>query len=209
LIPITDIGSPPTGNNPDPDTSLGLVNYSYQIGRYPVTNFEYSEFLNSTATTGYNGNVNQAAGASLWVYDPLMSGCYGGIDRVGSGTLSVPFSYSVQTNMSLKPVRFVNRKMGARYTNWLHNNKQNGWNYQQSGVYSFTANTNDFAVSGWIRSACALYFIPDENEWYKSAYYAGTNSNNTTSNYWTYATQSNALPGWVTATDTGAGIIPN
>ena len=209
LIPITDIGSPPTGNNPDQDTSFGSVNYSYQIGRYPTTNYEYSEFLNNTATTGYNGNVNQSASAGLWVYSPLMSGCYGGIDRVGSGTLSVPFSYSVQTNMSLKPVRFIDRKMAARYTNWLHNNKQSGWKYQQSGVYSFTANTNDFAASGWIRSSCALYFIPDENEWYKSAYYAGTNSNNTTSNYWTYATQSNALPGWVTATDTGAGIIPN
>lgn len=211
IIPITDIGSPPTGNISDPDTGYGSVNYSYQIGIYPVNNGEYTQFLNSIATTGYNGNANQSSSAVEFVYHPYMSGCYGGIDRSGSGTLASPYVFTTQTNMLYKPVRFINRKMACRYINWLHNNKQNGWQYQQSGVYKFIANSNlfDSSVSGHLRSDCALYFIPNENEWYKAAYYAGTNSNNTTANYWTYATQSNSLPGWVTATSTGHGIIPN
>jgi hypothetical protein len=210
MMIITDIGSPPTGNNADIDTGYGSVNYSYEIGVYPVNNAEYTQFLNSVATTGYDGNNTNSLMASSFLYHSYMSGCYGGIDRAGSGTIANPFIYTEQTNMSYKPVRFINRKMACRYTNWLHNNKQSGWQYQQSGVYRFTANSNTFdnSSSGWLRSNCALYFIPDENEWYKAAYYAGTNSNNTTAHYWTYATQSNALPGSVTATDTGHGIIP-
>jgi formylglycine-generating enzyme required for sulfatase activity len=211
MIPITDIGSPPTGNHSDSDTGYGSVNYSYQIGIYPVNNGEYTQFLNSTATTGYNGNANQSSQVIPFVYHPYMSGCYGGIDRSGSGTLASPYVFTTQNNMLYKPVRFINRKMACRYINWLHNNKQSGWKYQQSGVYQFDNNSSSFntSISGYLRSDCALYFIPDENEWYKAAYYAGTNSNNTSSNYWTYATQSNALPGWVTATSTGHGIIPN
>jgi len=211
MIPITDIGSPPTGNNSDPDTGYGSVNYSYQIGIYPVNNSEYTQFLNSTATTGIDGQSNTSPTVVEWVYHPYMSGCYGGINRSGSGTIANPYVFTEQTNMLYKPVRFINRKMACRYINWLHNNKQNGWKYQQSGVYQFDNNGSSFdsSVSGWLRSNCALYFIPDENEWYKAAYYAGTNSNNTTANYWTYATQSNSLPGWVTATSTGHGIILN
>jgi len=211
MIPITDIGSPPLGNNYDPDTGYGSVNYNYQIGVYPVTNFEYTQFLNSTATTGYNGDSNNLS--SLWLYNPYMSGCYGGIDRTGSGTLASPYVYTTQTNMLYKPVRFVNRRMACRYINWLHNNKQSGWQYQISGAYVLNNNSDGFSTFGttigWVRSSCARYFLPNEDEWYKAAYYAGTNSNNITSNYWTYATQSNVLPGWVTATDSGHGIIPN
>ena len=41
------------------------------------------------------------------------------------------------------------------------------------------------------RNAGAKYFIPSEDEWYKSAYYKGGGTN---AGYWTYATQSNTVP---------------
>jgi hypothetical protein len=96
--------------------------------------------------------------------------------------------------------------MAFRYSNWLHNNKQNGWRSSESGSYNFFTTTNN--VSG-TRSSCAKYFIPNENEWYKAAYYDGDNTNNTSAEYWTYATQTNTLPGSVFASSVGNGLIPS
>jgi len=42
------VGSP--GNAAD-DTGYGAVAHSHQIGKYPVTNAQYAEFLNAVAAT--------------------------------------------------------------------------------------------------------------------------------------------------------------
>jgi len=43
-----------------------------------------------------------------------------------------------------------------------------------------------------VRSTDAKWFIPNENEWYKAAYYKGGSIN---AGYWDYPTQSNSAPG--------------
>lgn len=201
---VSDIGSPPTGNIADKDTGYGSVNYAYNIAEYAVTNQQYCEFLNSTSTTGTNGVLGHPS--SGWIYNPLMSGCFGGIDRTGSGNILSPFIYTTQQVMENKPVRHVNKLMAFRYSNWLHNNKQNGWGSSESGSYNFYTLTNNLSGT---RSTCAKYFVPNENEWYKAAYYDGDNTNNTSAEYWTYATQTNTLPGSVFASSVGNGLIPS
>jgi formylglycine-generating enzyme required for sulfatase activity len=201
---VSDVGSPPTGNIADKDTGYGSVNYAFNIAEYPVTNQQYCEFLNSTSTTGINGVLGNAS--SGWIYNPLMSGCFGGIDRTGGGTILNPFVYTTQQVMENKPIRHVNKSMAFRYCNWLHNNKQSGWGSSESGSYNFYTLTNNLSGT---RSSCSKYFIPNENEWYKAAYYDGDNTNNTSAEYWTYATQTNTLPGSVFASSVGNGLIPS
>jgi formylglycine-generating enzyme required for sulfatase activity len=69
----------------------------------------------------------------------------------------------------------------------------------ETGAYTLNNATSGNAVA---MNAGALFFIPSENQWYKAAYYRGGGTN---AGYWPYATQSNSLPGAVTANSTGDG----
>jgi sulfatase modifying factor 1 len=169
----------------------GSVGYVYHIAQYPVTNCEYTEFLNAVASTDtYN------------LYNTLMdSNARGGITRSGS---SGSFTYSVKTNMGNKPVVFVNWFDCARYCNWLHNNKLIGpqdSSTTEDGAYTLSGATTGNAVPS---NSDAKYHLPTENEWYKAAYYKGGGTN---AGYWVYATQSNTAPTPVTASSTGDGLL--
>jgi formylglycine-generating enzyme required for sulfatase activity len=193
MVHVADIGSLPSGNKPD-SNGFGSVPYTFKMSKYPVTNDDYVSFLNNVASTGIT--LTQ----SNYVYDSAMSGCYGGINRVPNGN---NFSYSAQPCMGNKSVRFVNSYGILKYINWLNNNKPNGWNTSNSGTYLLNS---DGVITSGNRSTCAEYFLPSENEWYKTAYYKGGNTNNTNANYWTYATRSNVDPESVRASDCGDGI---
>lgn len=184
------------GNAPDTN-GLGSVNYSYQINKYPVTNCDYIKFLNSVASTGVT------LAQSNFVYSPLMSGCYGGIDRkeLVSGA---HFVYSVQQCMDNKPVRFLPANASLRYVNWLHNHQINAWSSTTTGVYVVGSGTN--TVTSGNRALCAEYFIPSEDEWYKAAYYKGSNAGDVNAGYWNYSTMASINPDPVTATDCGDGF---
>jgi formylglycine-generating enzyme required for sulfatase activity len=69
----------------------------------------------------------------------------------------------------------------------------------ENGAYTLNNATSGNAVE---MIAGARFFIPSENQWYKAAYYKGGSTN---VGYWKYGTQSNALPGTVTANSTGDG----
>lgn len=172
-------------NNSADYTGFGSVAYEFYIGKYEVTNSEYVEFLNSVAVNDANG---------LYVTN-MNSSSYGGISRSG---YPGNYSYSVKNNMDNKPVNFVNWFNCIRYCNWLHNGKPIG-----SQTASTTENgAYDLAQSNIVRSNNALFFIPNENEWYKAAYYKSGSSN---AGYWTYATQSDTAPSCVSASSVGAG----
>jgi hypothetical protein len=160
------------------------------IAKYPVTNCEYTEFLISVASTGVTlSNINS-------VYSPLMSGCYGGINRITCGTTN---AYYVQECMDHKPVRFLPVFAASRYVNWLENNKTNGWNSTLSGVYNVEGS------DAGRRKDCAKYFIPSIDEWYKAAYYKGSNSGDTNAGYWNYSTKASISPEPVSASGCGHG----
>ena len=51
------VGNP---NNPSDSTGYGSVSYEYYIGKYEVTNSQYSVFLNDVAATDTHGLYEQA-----------------------------------------------------------------------------------------------------------------------------------------------------
>lgn len=172
-------------NSPDANGYGGII-YIYYIGKYEVTNNDYIEFLNSIAQTDTY---------SLYV-DAMSWSNLGGILRSGS---SGSYTYSAKNNMSSKPVNFVSWNNCARYCNWLHNGKPVGLqnaDTTENGAYNMSLNNP-------LRNINATVFIPNENEWYKAAYYKGGSPN---AGYWSYATQSNLPPNCVQLTSTGDGI---
>jgi formylglycine-generating enzyme required for sulfatase activity len=178
------VGNPGNSN----DTSgWGQVNYSYEINQFLATNEEYTEFLNSIAETDTNGayNINMAISPA------------GGIVRSGS---SGSYTYATKSCMADKPVNFVTWYNAARYCNWLHNNKptgdQTGFT-TENGAYTLTGNTGSPT-----RNPSAKYYLPNENEWYKAAYY-----NSALAYYFTYATQSDVAPLSVCATCCGDATL--
>lgn len=177
------------GNLAD-ENGYGNVNEQYQISKYPITNEEYVDFLNSVAKTDtYN----------LYY---LLSDNYYGITRSGQDGSWI---YSVKNNMDKKPCVRLSWFTCARYCNWLHNNKPTGAqdsSTTEDGAYYLNGKTAGSIVD---RNQGAKYFIPSENQWYKAAYYK---SNGFDSGYWTYATQSDTPPTFIGATQTGDGVVP-
>lgn len=178
-------------NNSNDSNSLGSVSYEYQIKKYPVTNNEYTEFLNAVSTS--------SNGLDLWISQMGDTTQRGGINRSGS---SPSYTYNVKTNMGDKPVNFINWFNIARYINWLHNNKPSGVpgpNTTEDGVYTLT----NFIIAGSAkpsRNNTNSYWLTNENEWYKAAYYDATKGGG---GYWNYATKSDDLPDSVTSDVTG------
>ena len=169
-----------TGNAAD-TTTYGSVNYTYKIGKYPVTNNEYVSFLNAIAADGASDKNLYDANMGLDVK--------GGIARSGSFP---NYAYSAKTNMGDKPVNFVNWFNAARFINWISNGMLSLPTTTETGVYTINSTTK---VSPNNKNS---YWLPSENEWYKSAYY-----NSSTTSYYSYATQSNSLPDSITTDANG------
>jgi formylglycine-generating enzyme required for sulfatase activity len=178
------------GNLPD-STGYGTVSQPYYISRYPVTNSEYTEFLNAVAKSDTYALFNNNMGSNI----------RGGISRA----FFIPegfYTYSVKNNMGNKPVNYVNWFDAARYCNWLHNGKPvgaQGNNTTESGAYALNGITSGNVVA---KNTGAKYYIPSENQWYKSAYYKGRGVN---SGYWSQATQSDDFPETIEADVVGNG----
>jgi hypothetical protein len=148
------VGDP--GNAAD-DTGYGAVLYRYRISRYEVTNTQYAAFLNAVAATDTNG-----------LYNTNMGSGYGGITRSGSPGSYV---YSAIAGREFMPVNYVSFYDSLRFANWLHNGRPTGAQDStttEDGAY-------DMALgSSVVRKPGAQVFLPSEDEWYKAAYYAGS-----------------------------------
>ena len=110
------VGNPGNAGNEDfgltgvkrPIYPLGVVDYVYKIGKFDVTNSEYSEFLNAVAKTDTHGLYNSG----------MRTRTHGGITRTGS---SGNYSYAPRGNMGNKPVNLLSYWDMTRFCNWLHN----------------------------------------------------------------------------------------
>ena len=178
-IEMVTVGDP---WNP-PDTSgYGTVRNVYYIGKYEVTNAEYSEFLNAVAA-GADPND---------LYDNKMgSGISGGILRTGAGTESDPWNYLPRIDYGHRPVNYVSWFDTLRFANWLHNGQPTGSQdatTTEDGAYDISLGA--FAV----RKSGALYWLPSDKQWYKAAYYDPSKPGLVGDFYWHYPTQSNAAP---------------
>lgn len=157
------------------NTGYGSVDYEYNIAKTEVTNAQYIEFLNAVAKTDtyglYNTNMNDT---------PL-----GGITRGGT---SGNYTYSLKdgdTNWSNKPVVYVDWYDTLRFSNWLQNGQPTGSQNStttEDGVYDMSLGASV------VRKADAVFFLPNENEWYKAAYYSPEGI------YYDYATGTDTQP---------------
>lgn len=140
------------GNSADPYTGCGAVDYSFQIGKFEVTNAQYAQFLNQ-----------KAASDPYFLYATGMSSL--GISRSGS---TGNYSYLVASGYELRPVVLVSWYDAARFCNWLGNGQGNG--DTETGAYTLNG-----AMTGTITAnPGATIRLPTDNEWYKSAYFNGS-----------------------------------
>jgi formylglycine-generating enzyme required for sulfatase activity len=197
--PLVQIETVPIGdaNNPgDPTTSesFGGVSYAFEMGKYDVTIDQYTTFLNSVAT---NTNANPAI-KSLWIEEMGKTTEDTGalIARRTNATLG--YSYSVVTNAFWKessgkrPVCWVSWFDAARFANWMHNGATNGAD-TENGAYNLT----NYQTDGYVlRNSNAIWWIPSENEWYKSAYFDRNKNGSfpTPDRYNNFATHSDFIP---------------
>ncbi len=180
---VGDNGNAPNFNG------IGTVTYDYAIKKYPVTNDEYAEFLNDVARAALDNLYGVVD-----INDPQWL-VTSGIEQ--SGTAG-NYSYTVRADMGNKPVNYVSWLAAARYCNWLHNN----YGDTETGAYTLTNYTLGDPLPA--RNTAAKYFVPTENEWYKAAYYKAAGAQ---TGYWRYATQSDAQPTPICATNIGNGTV--
>lgn len=176
------------GNAADPATGslYGAVSYDYRIGKYEVTNAQYTAFLNAADPDGVNPNG---------IYNPNMgSNAHGGISFNGGAASGS--KYTIRSSMGDKPVNYVSWYDVARFSNWLHNGQGSG--STETGAYTLTGNTGLPT-----RNPGATVWLPSEDEWDKAAYYDPTPGAGGGDNYWTYATRSDSAPTVATANATG------
>lgn len=172
----------------------GSVNYKYYISKYELTNREYCRFLNSVAS--------KSDPYSLFNNNMSTSVC-GGIDRFDEDGV---LKYQVKDGWENRPVVYIGFYDLARYANWLHYGcPDTGESIEGTteGTKSVGAyDTSDFELvrSGGKapyknfgkRNEGALYWIPNEDEWYKAAYYDPTITGNR--KYYDYPTRSSNPP---------------
>lgn len=156
-------------NNPQDGFSpgYGRVNKKYWIGKYPVTNGEYAAYLNHINSIADDDTMNAFYNPAIDENNLRMAV---GIDRHEEMDIfpGIHFlQYAPVDGMEDHPVVGITWMQAARYCNWLHNMSMD-WH---------DINTNDGAydmslpVQTMPRKSDARYFLPNENEWYKAAYY--------------------------------------
>ena len=169
-----------------PDRICGAVEYAYAIGRYEITNAQYTAFLNAVARSDPYGLYSADMGSQV----TCPYGDLGGISR--SGTAG-SYAYNPRPEREDWPVAFVSFWDACRFTNWLHNGQPVGVQdatTTEDGAYTLNGYTGtDGRTIG--RNPDATWVLPNEDEWYKAAFYKGTG---TAAGYWDYATRNDSAP---------------
>ena len=179
------------------DTSgYGAVGYSYQIGKYDVTIGQYTAFLNAVAVTDTYSLYHSSMGTVLNI---------AGISRTGG---SGSYTYSVLGSAN-RPITHVSWFDSARFANWMANGQPSGAQTStttENGAYNVNGATSGNAVAKNATNpntgAAPTFFIPNENEWFKAAYYSPNYGGVGIPGYYAYATQSNTAPGNVVGSAT-------
>ncbi|MFQ5463260.1 MAG: SUMF1/EgtB/PvdO family nonheme iron enzyme [Phycisphaerae bacterium] len=169
---VADPGNDPDGNG------LGAVAAFYRASTLEITNRQYVDFLNSTATTDTNGLYNQG----------MTDSNRGGILRTGAPG---SFTYFTKENFADKPVNWVSWLDAARFCNWLHNGQPIGLQgpaTTESGAYDMSQPNDQIT-----RLPGATWFLPTHDQWYKAAYYDVAHPSGSP-DYWLYPTRSDSTP---------------
>ena len=179
------VGNPGNAGNPSSSPSgLGAVSDVFKMATTETTNAQFVEFLNSVDSAGTNPNAIYNANMGSNVNGGIVYTAGAPAGQKYSVKAGAPAGAPGGTSYGSMPVNFVTWFSAARFVNWLNNGQQANAASMETGAY-----TLNNAVSGPIvgRNANAQVFLPSSNEWYKAAFYNG-------SNYTTYATNSNTAP---------------
>jgi sulfatase modifying factor 1 len=160
-VPVGNPGNPADFNFGGSGPFFGAVNYSYSIDKYDVTVSQYVEFLNAKDPSGAN---------TLGLYNSNMSNAsdYGGVNFNAGNALGS--KYGVIPVDANHPINNVSWYDAIRFANWLNNGQGNG--DTETGAYTLLGGTptpgNGPSIT---RNAGVTVFLPNENEWFKAAYY--------------------------------------
>ena len=184
LMDWVDVGDPGNPSNPtlkrvDESTGYGSVAYPFRIGKYESTNLQYAAFLNAVASTDPNELYHASMGDNL----------AGGITRSGADG---SYTYSVKANMSNKPVNYVSWFDSARFANWFHNDQPVGQQdalTTEDGAYTFSG-----PETAGLRNAGARFFLPNEHEWDKAAFYEPGANTQFGDGWWKHPSHSDIFP---------------
>lgn len=141
----------PISGATNPTTGYGIVNYSYRMGTCEITNDQWDKFVAS-----YGEVTGSEYGYSEGFYS------------FGTGTTTVP------TNN-------VSWYEAAQFVNWLNTSTGHQAAYKFTGTqgsddypYVVWSETDDgYDASNPYRNQNAFYFLPNEDEWVKAAYWNG------------------------------------
>ncbi len=184
------------GNAPDCFYgNYGTVAYPFMLARCEISNRQWVDFLNSVATQS----------DPFGLYNPAMTtGALGGIDRIVEA--DGHFVYRCKANWENRPVNYIGWYDLARYANWMHYDRPSGGKSElgstegnaRQGAYDTTDFEDirsghkkvyhDFGK----RNSFAKYWIPNQNEWYKAAYYDPKKFG--PRKYWNFATRTDDPP---------------
>jgi len=166
-----------TGSNPN----FGAVAYTYRIAKHEVTIQQYANFLNAKAKSDPYALYDARMGTDDNIAGIVRSGASGS------------YVYDVIDNAGAsgnRPIAYVTWFDAARFANWMQNGQGDG--DTETGAYTLAGATSGNAVS---RNPGATFSIPTENEWYKAAFYSPVKGGPDAPGYYTFATQSDAVPG--------------
>jgi len=160
------VGHP--GNTPDTLVGsadpLGAVSDAFLISRYEVTNRQYAEFLNA---------VDPEAQNLLGLHHFGMEAPQAG------GGITINFSnasgekYVLIAGFEEKPVVFASWYSTIRFVNWMNNGQ--GASDTETGAYEIEGETPIPSNFDTIhRTANAVFFLPNKDEWYKAGYFNGS-----------------------------------
>lgn len=170
------VGHP--GNPPD-QTKWGAVEYEFQIMKHEVTVAQYAAFLNAVAMKGDPYQLWQRAMGEHVITDLGQGGIRKDVPqcilRIGSPG---HWTYEPVADWGNRPVIFVTFFSAMRYANWIHNGRGDG--DTEDGVYRMADGLDAK------RSPDARVWLPNEDEWYKAAYFQSHIDGGPPGNYWRF-----------------------
>lgn len=157
LLPTVWVEDPGNPGDPVDNTLRGDINYVFKIGRFEVTNEEYTEFLNAKASS--NGDPFELFNTNMVIARQ-------------TGEAGETTTYSVMPGREHHPVNWVSVFDAMRFANWLNNGKGNG--DTETGAYTLEGGSivpsNADTV---VRNTNATWFLPSISEWHKAAFFDG------------------------------------
>lgn len=166
-IDFVTVGNP---SNLPASNGKGTVSTIFKISKYEITNEEYCIFLNNVAKSDKYG-----------LFSPLMQEhFFGGIIRSGDRG---HYIYTCKKGYEKKPITGITWMSAIRFINWLHYNSANIEKGESLAKYipltegDNTHGAYDTRNVPVIRNKGANYWLPNEDEWLKAAYYDGNKWN--------------------------------